>query len=136
MAMFGVGAYFDKDDLSQKFIDNNVIGVGWTKEQAPALFQMVGSIKVGDIVYIKSFSPSSEKIFVRGIGIVVDAKEAKPIKNIISLGRNVRWLDKREFEIEKPVEKNNVRLNTMYEEFNEDVQRKILEQILKEPIKN
>lgn len=36
MAVFGVGAYYDKD-VSGEFISQNLVGVGWATEEAPEL---------------------------------------------------------------------------------------------------
>ena len=50
-------------------------------------------------------------------------------RNIVSVGRNVKWLVTENFEIAKPKEKNNVRLNTMYEEFHPEVQKIIIDKL-------
>lgn len=124
MAIYGIGAYFDQD-ISQKFIDNNIIGCGWNIKVAPELHQYIGSLKVGDIVYIKSASASSKFIFVKAIGIIIDGTTLK--NDIVQCGRNVLWLNKDKHKILKPKEKNNVRSNTLYEEFHPEVQRQIIE---------
>jgi len=41
----------------------------------------------------------------------------------------MKWLVTDSFRIPKPKEKNNVRLNTMYEEFHPDVQKEILDKL-------
>lgn len=133
MAIYGIGAHFE-EDTSKHFIDNGVVGVGWKKEEAIALYQMISSIKVGDIVYIKSFSPSSPYLFIKGVGIITDMEiiESKKAKSKgISFGRNVIWLIKEHIKLIKPEDKNNVRLNTLYEEFHPEVQSEIIKQITK-----
>jgi hypothetical protein len=89
-------------------------------------------LKAGDIIYIKSCSPRSRFIFVKAIGFISDhlllTKKADT-KEIVSAGRNVKWVVTDEFKIRKPKEKNNVRLNTLYEEFHPDVQKAILEKL-------
>ena len=131
MAIFGIGASYDKEDVSQAFIKANLVGVGHGVKDAPELHQFIRSLKVGDVVYIKSFSPRSSNIFVRGIGVIIDDKEVK--NRIVSCGRNVKWVDIQEFRITKPThEKNNVRNNAMYEEFHPQVQRMILERLYRE----
>jgi len=132
MAIYGIGAHFG-EDCSQAFVDKKVVGVGWEKETAPALLEMVKSLKVGDIVYIKSFSPSSPNIQIKAIGIIIDAELVESV-DIIEFGRNVRWLNTLKFEVPKPKEKNNVRSNTMYEEFNPEIQKEILKKILRQGI--
>lgn len=130
MAIFGVGAYYEKD-VSQAFIQANLVGVGWDDNDAPELHQFIRALKVGDIVYIKAFSPSSPDIIVKAIGIITDdaIRTTANSNNLVSCGRNVRWVHCEEIRIPKPREKNNVRSNTMYEEFHPDVQRVIMQYI-------
>ncbi|HHT00697.1 MAG TPA: hypothetical protein ENK73_07565 [Thiomicrospira sp.] len=127
MAIFAVGAYYD-EDVSDDFIKNNIAGPGWSKLDAPELHQFVNSLKVGDIVYIKSASPSSKDIIVKAIGVVADDVLVTS-SSVVSVGRNIKWLITQDFRIPKPKEKNNVRLNTMYEEFHPEVQRGILDKL-------
>lgn len=127
MAIFGIGAYYDSD-VSDNFINDNIAGPGWSKTDAPELHQFINSLKVGDIVYIKSASPSSESIIVKAIGVVTD-DDLVSTSSIVSAGRNIKWLVKETFRIPKPKEKNNVRSNTMYEEFHPEVQSRILSKL-------
>lgn len=131
MAIFGVGAYYDQD-VSQDFIQANLVGVGWDATVAPELHQFMRALKVGDIVYIKSFSPSSSDILVKAIGIITDdeIRTNANSNSLVSCGRNVRWIYSQGIRIPKPHEKNNVRANTMYEEFHPDVQRIIMQCLL------
>ncbi|MGE6330401.1 hypothetical protein ACQKCW_07360 [Psychrobacter pacificensis] len=131
MAIFAVGAYYD-EDVSNEFIKHNIAGPGWEKHQAPELHQFISSLKVGDIIYIKSAPPSSKNITVKAIGVIVDnvlLQSEADTRNIVSVGRNVKWLVTENFEIAKPKEKNNVRLNTMYEEFHPEVQKIIIDKL-------
>ena len=61
-------------------------------------------------------------ITVRAIGIVTDY-ECKVIPKIATIGRNVKWLDTTTFVISNPknTDRNNVRSNSVYEEYNLDV---------------
>lgn len=126
MAIYGIGAYFDSD-VSKQFISNKFIGTGWSKKDAPELFQYMQSLKVGDIVYIKSFSPASIDIIIKGIGIIKD--DILVSNNIVTCGRNVIWKNTQILRIAKPREKNNVRANTMYEEFHPDIQNFIIQNL-------
>ncbi len=127
MAIFGVGAYYERD-VSEDFISQNIVGVGWSDEKAPELKEYFTSLKVGDLVYIKSASPKSKNIKVKAIGIIVDHTVVRD-KKIVSTGRNVKWLSKEKFNIPKPQEKNNVRMNTVYEEFHPMVLKEIIDRI-------
>jgi hypothetical protein len=124
MAIYAIGAYYD-EDVSGEFIANNIAGPGWSIAEAPELHQFVRSLKVGDIVYIKSASPSSTDIIVKGIGVIID-DELVTTSNVVAAGRNIKWLVTGSFRVQKPREKNNVRLNTMYEEFHPAIQSAIL----------
>jgi len=125
MAIYGIGAYQDAD-VSQEFLSNNLIFIGWDATDAPELAQYIQALRVGDIVYIKSHPPGSQHIVIKGIGIVADTE---PITHNKCMARRVGWLVKTEFNIPKPKEKNNVRNNTIYEEFHPAVQKEILRRI-------
>lgn len=125
MAIYGIGAYQARD-VHQEFLDNGLIFVGWGPADAPELVQYIRALRVGDIVYIKSHSPRSPSLVIKGIGIVADADV---ITHNGNMGRRVSWLDRQEFRIPKPTEKNNVRNNTIYEEFHPAVQSEILNKI-------
>ena len=71
MAIFAVGASYGKTDVSGDFIKNNIAGPLWDNLVAPELHQFVNSLKVGDIVYIKSYSPRSNDIIVKAIVSVI-----------------------------------------------------------------
>lgn len=130
MAIYGIGATYGDDDVSGDFIANNLIGVGWDTTDAPELSEYIKSLKVGDIVYIKTASFSSD-ITVKGIGIIRDnvIRDRTNSNRLVSTGRNILWLDTEHFVISKPTEKNNVRANTIYEEFHPEVQQIILGRI-------
>ena len=125
MAIYAVGANYDGDDVSDDFIAHNIAGPGWSIAEAPELHQFLRSLKVGDIVYIKSYSPSSPDIIVKGIGVITD-DQVITNSPVVAAGRNIKWVVTDSFRIPKPTEKYNVRLNTMYEEFHPEVQSQIL----------
>jgi hypothetical protein len=129
MAVFGVGAYYDKD-VSIDFINNNLVGVGWGSTDAPELQEYFKSLKVGDIVYLKS-AFGRRDITVKGIGIIKDniILDHHSSHNLVQTGRNVKWLSTAKFNIPRPSEKNNVRSNTVYEEFHPDVLKEIISRI-------
>ncbi|MBK9579437.1 MAG: hypothetical protein IPK50_16545 [Fibrobacterota bacterium] len=132
MSIFGIGAYFDHD-VSADFIKQEIVGVGWSSIDAPELQEYLKSLKVGDIVYIKSAFGGAPDITVKGIGIISDnvIRYSGDTDNLVSAGRNVRWLSTEKFTIPRPTEKNNVRSNTVYEEFHPIVQIEIVNKITK-----
>jgi len=131
MAIYGIGAFYS-EDVSEKFISNNLVGVGWSDQDAPELHQYIHSLKVGDIVYIKAFPPSLNQIIVKAIGIIIDDSvlDKKMTNGLVECGRKVRWFSKEPFSIPKPIERNNVRQNTMYEEFHPEIQTLIINKIV------
>lgn len=132
MSIFGIGAYYDHD-VSNDFIAQEIVGVGWSSNDAPELQEYFKSLKVGDIVYIKAAYGGAQDITVKGIGIIRDneIRNSGNTNNLVSTGRNVRWLSTEKFTIPRPIEKNNVRSNTVYEEFHPSVQKEIINKIIK-----
>jgi len=131
MAIYAIGAYYE-GDVRDEFIENRIAGPGWPEKDAPELQQYIASLKAGDIIYIKSFPPGSRFIFVKAIGFISDhllLTKKTDTKGIVSAGRNVKWVVTEEFKIRKPKEKNNVRRNTLYEEFHPYVQQAILKKL-------
>ncbi|WDF61667.1 hypothetical protein PQ462_09810 [Flavobacterium sp. KACC 22758] len=126
MAIYGVGAYYDKD-VSGDFISQNLVGVGWDDKDAPELKEYFTSLKTGDIVYIKATFGQND-ITVKAIGVI---KDNIIIRNngLVSTGRNVKWISTDKFIIARPKEKNNVRANTVYEEFHPEVLDQIISRI-------
>ena len=127
MAIYGIGAFFESD-VSLDFISNNIAGTGWSNNESPEIHQYIRSLKVGDIIYIKSFAPKSRDLFIKAIGIILN-DEIETNNPLVCIGRNVKWLITKSFRIQKPEEKNNVRSNTIYEEFHTEVQKAILDKI-------
>jgi hypothetical protein len=127
MAIYGIGFKFGKDDVSGDFFSGNLVGTGWGVDDAPDIHQFFNFLKVGDIVYLKSAGPGT-KIAVRAVGIITnDDILDEASSSVVQIGRSVRWISKRQFDIPKPAdEKNNVRSNTIYEEYHPEVQAQIL----------
>lgn len=123
MAIFGIGATYGNDDVSQNFITNNVACVGWGITEAPALHEILRCLKVGDIIYIKT-APIGQGIRVKAVGIVTD-NTLHQINNL-GTGVSVRWIWNGYENIGTIDDKYNVRNNTLYEEFNKEVQTFVL----------
>ena len=128
MAIYGIGAKFGPTYVESDFIKHSLVGTGWDAYDAPDLHAIFSSMEIGDIVYIKACSWSSN-ITVKGIGIISDdVLVYGGIPNInLEIGRNVRWIYRRRFVINKPPnQKNNVRANTVYQEFHPDIAGRIM----------
>ncbi|MVN92677.1 hypothetical protein [Mucilaginibacter aquatilis] len=127
MAIYGIGAKYDTTDISAIFLKENFVATGWDDFDAPDLHEYFKVINPGDIVYIKSCSYSSD-ITVKGVGIVTnDELLTSKRHSRIEIGRNVKWIYKNWFVIDRPSEgKNNVRANTIYREFHPDIIAEIM----------
>ena len=130
MAVYAFGADYDGRDVFSDFIANDCVGIGWSYKNNTSGHHLVKSIKAGDIVYIKKCNVGSD-ITVRAIGIITDY-ELNSLPNIAEIARNVKWLYKTMFIIPNPKnsDKNNVRSNCVYEEFNLDVINRIVEKFV------
>lgn len=122
MAIYGIGANYNNVDVSQDFIKKGIACVGWDITDAPELHKILQSIKIGDIFYIKSHSPSNG-LYIKAVGIVTDNTLKKEDKGI---GVSVRWIWDGRHHYGKVQDKYNVRSITIYEEYNKDIQDLIL----------
>lgn len=125
MSVWGIGAFYKgskPEDKTEEFLNNEKAYIGWNKAEAPALFRMLDSVKVGDIIYIKSFSLKSRKLNIKAIGIVTDTNKYK--SKDFGTGICIKW--KKDFKpitvyITDKIYKNNVFNNSLYEEFNDSI---------------
>lgn len=140
MAIFGAGSNWDGNEIKDSFFSNNNYVIGWDINDAKDLYNMISTIKAGDIIYLKANRPGSLDIRIKGIGIV-----RKTLLNVLfekgeNLSSNtnnfelpVEWIDKSEFIITIPQNTGkltNVRAATLYEEFLPFVQNEIINKII------
>ncbi len=141
MAIYGVGSNWSGEELKDRFFSEDRFILGWNEENAKDLYSFVSSLKVGDILYIKSNRPGARKIKVKGIGIVtknlLSCINSGSFKNGNSdwstLFVNVAWLHQKEFVINIPKNEGkltNTRAATIYEEYLPFVQDAILQKII------
>ena len=123
MAIFGLGAFYE-EDVTNKFLLNNVACIGWSYKDAPSLHKLMSHIKVGDIIYIKSY-PYAEGLEIKAVGIVLD-DNVSPVNGIGKACLKVKWIWEGSEVIGK-VEDKYVRTITIYEEFNPAVQKKVVD---------
>ncbi len=135
MSVWGFGAYYIGEplpDKSQEFLDNEYVYIGWSKEQAPALHQMLRAIKVGDIIYIKKFMIKTKQLHVKAVGIVTDNDCI--ISGGLGTGIKVKWSKKYNpiapIYITPEIYRNNVFNNSIYEEYNEEIINKLVDAIM------
>lgn len=75
MNVYGVGAHFpgEKKDLTRKFISNGRFVIGYSEEAHPDYYKTLGSVKTGDILFIKSRFMNNKPLTVKAVGIVTDS---------------------------------------------------------------
>jgi hypothetical protein len=137
MAMYGIGAFYGYD-VSNYFIRENIIGVGWGYCDAPELHQFIRSLKIGDVVYLKACFGGCDEIKVKAVGVIKDSVVL--VDNLLhdtQIARNVIWKDTNTFLMPRPgskkypelSEKLNHRANTIYEEYHEYIQSIIISKL-------
>jgi len=143
MAIYGVGSNWDGEELKDRFFAEGRFILGWNEQSAKDLYAFVSSLKVGDILYIKSNQPGSRTIRVKGVGIVtrnlltcMSSSEFKhsAISDWESLFVEVNWLCRDEFHIRIPENEGkltNIRAATIYEEYLPFVQEAIIGKIIR-----
>jgi hypothetical protein len=143
MAIFGAGSKWNNVDEKKKyFFDNDIFEIGWNYSIAKDLYVATGSLKVGDIIYLKGNPPGSRTIRVKGIGIVINNftdylfnDEFKDLTPGLTkkLAIKVRWVVKTEFKINIPLTEGkltNIRAATFYEEYLPSVNSAIINKLL------
>ena len=126
MAIYGIGANFG-EDVSEDFISEGVACIGWTPEQAPVLHRMLKYIKMGDIIYIKSYPPQIGLI-IKAVGIVTD----DTVKDYaFGKGVEVRWIWTGDQRLGQLADKcTSLRTGTLFEETSAEVSTKLINLIL------
>ena len=93
---------------------------------------MFNAIKIGDLIYIKSFVRRNKRLHIKAIGIVTSTE--KKVDKAMGSGIGVRWVkdltaDYVAVDIGEIV-RNNVFNNTLYEEYNPKVIDKLIGKLL------
>ena len=140
MAVWGVGAYYKGDkihDKTQEFINNECACIGWGEENASPIHQMLKSIKVGDIIYIKSLgldkASKNKQIHIKAVGVVKDNKPE--VVEELGTGIKVKWKEGFDKIISKNITpemyRNNTFNNSLYEEYNKNIIEELINAIMK-----
>lgn len=74
MAVWGIGAYYpgEKEDKAKKFVEKDRIIIGYFEEDHSDYYEIMRSIKPGDIVFIKARFMLNQKMKIKAVGIAVD----------------------------------------------------------------
>jgi hypothetical protein len=132
--IYAIGSVFgSSEEKLSDFISQNVACIGWPRDEAPALHQILQKMVVGDIIFVKAFPPSSG-LHVKAVGIITSSE----IFNVPNLGygRAVQWVwsateGRVHFTIGRLNDRyDNMRNGTLYEEFGPEVQTRIIDILL------
>lgn len=129
MPIYGIGAD-QEGDVSGDFIRDRAVYIGWDQTDAPDLYQFLCSLKCGDVIFIKSTPIGRGWLDVKAVGLIANSEILRG--GSYPIGRRVAWVSTQMERIELPAGKNNVRLNTLYEEFDPQVQTRII-QLIQQP---
>lgn len=111
LAIFGIGALYGTEDMTDIFLNQEVACVGWEEEESLSLHNIIKHIKVGDIIYIKTYPPNMG-LTIKAIGLVVDDTVSR-IDHVGEACLRVKWVWKGEEFMGKIEDRYNVRLNTL-----------------------
>lgn len=124
MAVFGIGASFGDVDMTDTFTKNNMVALGWSPKDAPSQHKLMQSLKVGDIVFIKS-APIGKGLRVKAVGIIIDNNLSNMAN--VGIGLKVKWVWTGVENLGNIGDKYNVRNVSLYEEFNPVVLKAIID---------
>ena len=135
MAIWGMGANYNVPDGKKRnvlrlFLASGRAYIGYSQAQAPSLHRMLGTIKAGDIIYVKSFW--AKRLNIKALGIVTDPTAVKT--DDMGTGISVKWkkdFKAISFDIDAPGGKNNVYSNTLYEEFNPEIANLLIDELIR-----
>ncbi|WP_374944967.1 hypothetical protein [Sphingomonas sp.] len=132
MSIIGIGAmYGGTQDVSADFVERGVAAIGFEPVNAPFTHSQMATLKVGDMIFIKSYPPHLG-LYIKAVGVVIDAV-IKPIEGL-GYGVDVRWAW---HDINNPVvlgkmddRGDHVRRGTFYEEVGPAVQAVVIDLLL------
>ena len=126
MAIFGIGAYYHHD-VSSDFLQQGCACVGWDPQDAPPAHAILHTLRTGDIIFIKTFTPN-DGLTIKAVGLVREGR----VRPIGSLGEGVpvRWVWNGEERVGRLDDKWPVRTVTIYEEYHPQIQNRVMELLL------
>ena len=94
MAVWGIGAYYpgEKEDKAKKFVEKDRIIIGYSEEDHPDYYEIMGSINPGDIVFIKARFMLNQPMKIKAVGIAVDTDLSNANGMDGQKGIIVKWL--------------------------------------------
>lgn len=125
--VFGIGAFWEnRDDMVPEFLRQHCACIGWSREDAPTLYDILEQVRIGSIVYLKSYNPQSG-LRIKAVGIVTGTHMTTSLSNE-SLA--VSWLWTGEDLVGMVDDKYPVRTCTIYEEPSREIQERVVSLLL------
>lgn len=73
MAVWGIGAYFQGEgDITKDCLKEKVAVIGYMEEEKPRYYEMIQSVEVGDLIFIKSRFMLNQPLRIKAVGFVID----------------------------------------------------------------
>ena len=131
MAIWGLGAFYSETgDVTQSFLSHGVGCIGWDNRDAPDLHRLLSRIRIGDIIYLKAHPPS-QGLIIKAVGIVIN-DHVHPVANVGEACITVNWVWSGNVLVGRVRGKYNVRNNTLFEEINLVIQKRVVGLLLSE----
>lgn len=71
MSVYGMGSLFSAtEEQLGNFVSEGFACIGWKKKEKPELYEILNSIKIGDIIYIKALPFNSKSMKIKAVGVV------------------------------------------------------------------
>lgn len=127
--IYGFGSmYGSTEEKLPDFLSRKLACIGWPKEEAGALHQMLAQIAVGDIVFVKAHPPA-HGLYIKAVG-VVDSAEIYTSRDL-GAGRSVQWVwhcNGQPLQLGRQNDRyDNFRGGTLYQELGPDVQAAVID---------
>ncbi len=129
MAIWGFGYKYESVvDKSGEFIKKQVACSGWGKSNE-YFYELLKQMKIGDIIFLKTYDKGNYLLRIKAIGIVIDKK----ITDDGNLGSCITVKYVKVYDEPLEIKVNDSVLHrgaTLYEELNNDVCKKIINELL------
>ncbi|HIZ83013.1 MAG TPA: hypothetical protein H9668_01145 [Firmicutes bacterium] len=128
MAVWGIGANWDKRDVSREFVGYSTASIGYDEKDNSTFHDKMKKVNVGDLIFIKAKFMEKGTMLVKAIGIVTDKSLCLENGFDGHEGIKVHWvrnLTDNPVEIISPGEYGST--HTFYEEKDKNVIKRIID---------
>jgi hypothetical protein len=115
MPIYAIGARMSDEDVTDLFLEHNVVGSDWdpTGTGVHAQFR---NLRIGDLVFLKRAAPG-HPLTVLGIGVISTERVHKTFQQYRGTFRDVLWLWQGDaFDINPSHGLGQMRFNTIFQE--------------------